>query len=39
MHRKKNLKMQKVDLSHLEQYSQLLRYVFQVTNNDLHKYG
>lgn len=39
MHRKQNLKMKKVDLSHLEQYSQLLRYVFQVTHNDLHKHG
>ncbi len=39
MSRKKEFKMQKVDITHLEQYNQLLRYVFQVTNNDLHKIG
>lgn len=39
MGRAKRLKMQKVGMEHLEQYSQLLRYVFQVTNNDLHKFG
>jgi predicted acetyltransferase len=39
MGREKRLKMQKVGMEHLEQYSQLLRYVFQVTNNDLHKFG
>jgi predicted acetyltransferase len=31
--------MQKVGVEHLEQYNQLLRYVFQVTDNDLHKVG
>lgn len=39
MNRKKQFKMQKVDVTHLEQYNHLLRYVFQVTNNDLHKIG
>lgn len=39
MSRKKQLKMQKVSVDHLEQYNQLLRYVFQVTDNDLHKIG
>ncbi|QAT62235.1 MULTISPECIES: GNAT family N-acetyltransferase [Tissierellales] len=39
MSRKKNLKMHKVGVEHLEQYNQLLRYVFQVTDNDLHKIG
>ncbi|TWH47943.1 enhanced intracellular survival protein Eis [Sporomusa sp. KB1] len=39
MSRKKQLKMQKVGVEHLEQYNQLLRYVFQVTDNDLHKVG
>ncbi|MCM3631807.1 MULTISPECIES: GNAT family N-acetyltransferase [Paenibacillus] len=39
MHRKQNLKMKKVDLSHLEQYSRLLRYVFQVTHKELMKSG
>lgn len=31
--------MKKVGVEHLEQYNQLLRYVFQVTDNDLHKIG
>jgi len=39
MHRKRNLKMKKVDLTHLEQYSRLLRYVFQVTHKELMKSG
>ncbi len=39
MSRKKQLKMKKVGVEHLEQYNQLLRYVFQVTDNDLHKVG
>lgn len=39
MGREKRLKLKKVSMEHLEQYSQLLRYVFQVTNNDLHKFG
>lgn len=39
MSREKRLKMKKVKIEHLEQYNQLLRYVFQVTNNDLHKVG
>ncbi|AEG61071.1 GNAT family N-acetyltransferase [Desulforamulus ruminis] len=39
MSRKKRLKMKKVGIEHLEQYNQLLRYVFQVTDNDLHKIG
>jgi predicted acetyltransferase len=39
MSRKKQLKMRKVGVEHIEQYNQLLRYVFQVTDNDLHKVG
>ena len=39
MSRKKQLKMQKVGLEHLEQYNQLLRYVFQVTDRELHRTG
>ncbi len=39
MSRKKHLKMGKVGLEHLEQYNRLLRYVFQVTDNVLHKIG
>ncbi len=31
--------MKKVGVEHLEQYNQLLRYVFQVTDNELHKIG
>lgn len=34
-----NLKMKKVDIDHLQQYNELLRYVFQVTNKDLRKVG
>lgn len=36
---KKNLKIRPVGLEHLDQYNKLLRYVFQVTSNDLHKFG
>lgn len=39
MSRRKELKMKQVGVEHLEQYNQLLRYVFQVTDNDLHKVG
>ncbi|WP_445492277.1 GNAT family N-acetyltransferase [Niallia sp. 03133] len=39
MSRKKRLKMKEVELEHLEQYNQLLRYVFQVTNHELQKIG
>lgn len=39
MGREKRLRMKKVEIEHLEQYNQLLRYVFQVTDNDLHKVG
>jgi predicted acetyltransferase len=39
MSREKRLKIKKVGVEHLEQYNQLLRYVFQVTDNDLHKIG
>ena len=39
MARKRQLKMKQVDLEHLEQYNQLLRYVFQVTDRELHKIG
>lgn len=36
---KKNLKMKQVGIEHLDQYNKLLRYVFQVTENDLHQVG
>lgn len=39
MGREKRLKMKRVELEHLEQYNQLLRYVFQVTDNELRKVG
>jgi predicted acetyltransferase len=39
MSRKRQLKMKKVGLEHLEQYNQLLRYVFQVTDQELQKIG
>ncbi|PHV69273.1 GNAT family N-acetyltransferase [Sporanaerobium hydrogeniformans] len=39
MSRKRNLKMKKVGLEHLAQYNQLLRYVFQVTDQDLQQIG
>lgn len=39
MSRKKQLKIKKVGLEHLEQYNQLLRYVFQVTDRELHQTG
>ncbi|MEG2601900.1 MAG: GNAT family N-acetyltransferase, partial [Carnobacterium sp.] len=31
----KQFKMKSVDMQHLEQFNELLRYVFQVTNQDL----
>ncbi len=37
MHEK--LQMKKLDESHLEQYNELLRYAFQVTENDLSRVG
>lgn len=36
---KKKLKMSKVDSRYLEQYNQLLRYVFQVTDKELYSIG
>jgi len=39
MSRKKQLKIKKVELEHLKQYNQLLRYVFQVTYRDLNQIG
>lgn len=39
MGKKRQLRMKKVGLEHLEQYNQLLRYVFQVTDDDLRKVG
>lgn len=39
MSRKKQLKMKQVGVEHLEQYNQLLRYVFQVTDQDLQLIG
>lgn len=35
----KRFKMKPVELKHLEQYNQLLRYVFQVTENELQQIG
>lgn len=35
----RNLKMRPVENKYLEQYNQLLRYVFQVTEQDLHEVG
>ncbi len=39
MTRKKQLRMKKVGLEHLDQYNQLLRYVFQVTDRELKSVG
>lgn len=39
MGKKSQLKMKQVGVEHLEQYNQLLRYVFQVTDADLRKVG
>jgi predicted acetyltransferase len=39
MHRKKNLEIKKLGPEHVEQYNQLLRYVFQVTDRQLHQIG
>lgn len=39
MGRKKQLKIKKVGLEHIEQYNQLLRYVFQVTDRELYQIG
>ncbi|RDY27592.1 GNAT family N-acetyltransferase [Romboutsia weinsteinii] len=39
MSRNRQLKMKNVGLEQLEQYNQLLRYVFQVTDKDLQKVG
>ncbi len=39
MSRLDRLKMGKVDTSHLQQFNQLLRYVFQVTKKDLQTVG
>lgn len=39
MARRKQLKMKRVGVEHLEQYNQLLRYVFQVTNQELQQIG
>lgn len=39
MKRKKQLSIKKVGLEHLEQYNQLLRYVFQVTDRELSQIG
>lgn len=36
---KKNLKMRSVGIEYMEQYNQLLRYVFQVTEQDLNSLG
>ena len=36
---KKNLTMKTVGIEHLDQYNKLLRYVFQVTENELHQVG
>lgn len=39
MSRRRELKMKNVGVEHLEQYNQLLRYVFQVTDKDLQEIG
>ncbi|MGL4761985.1 MAG: GNAT family N-acetyltransferase [Sarcina sp.] len=39
MSRRKKLKLKNVTLEHLEQYNDLLRYVFQVTDQTLHQVG
>ncbi|MDU4959135.1 MAG: GNAT family N-acetyltransferase [Sporomusaceae bacterium] len=39
MRREKRLKMKNLEIGHLQQFNQLLRYVFQVTNQDLQKVG
>ena len=39
MGRKRQLKMQPVGVEHLTQYNQLLRYVFQVTDQELKSAG
>ena len=39
MGRKRQLKMRPVGIEYLEQYNQLLRYVFQVTDQDLQQIG
>lgn len=39
MSRRRELKMKDVRLEHLEQYNQLLRYVFQVTDKELQEIG
>ena len=39
MSRRRELKMKNVGIEHLEQYNQLLRYVFQVTDKDLQEIG
>ncbi|WP_297632570.1 GNAT family N-acetyltransferase [uncultured Clostridium sp.] len=39
MFSRRELKMKKVGIEHLEQYNQLLRYVFQVTDLDLQRVG
>lgn len=39
MGRRRPLKMKNVGLEHLEQYNQLLRYVFQVTDQELQEVG
>ena len=39
MSRRRELKMKDVVLEHLEQYNQLLRYVFQVTDKELQEIG
>lgn len=37
--RRKNLTLQPVELKHLDQFNELLRYVFQVTDSDLEESG
>ncbi|AWK45591.1 GNAT family N-acetyltransferase [Bacillus velezensis] len=39
MNREKRLELKKVKPKHLQQFNQLLRYVFQVTNSNLHEVG
>lgn len=39
MSKERQLKMKRVETAHFEQYNQLLRYVFQVTDRELHQIG
>ena len=36
---RERLTMQQLDISHIEQFNELLRYAFQVTDSDLLEFG